>query len=244
MKKGFVFTENFRRLQQAQAAVEARGAREAGLVIVKGPYGVGKSALLARWASDQQAVFVRCKESWTKRALLDELAEVIGIDKRGRNAEVQGRIIGRLSASMVPLCFDEADHLVRSTASLLEIIRDITDITGVACFLVGMERFGDTLARYGHIASRVNRVVELQPLTPADTAEACKALAEVDIAPELVTRIHTESQGRMRLVMGAIGAIEQLAQANGWKRVGLEQMRGKGLVVEFKGRDLGRRSAQ
>lgn len=240
MKKGFVITENFKRLAEAQAAVEKRGAREAGIVILKGPYGVGKSELVERWAVDNKAVFVRCKETWTKRALLDELAERMGLDKRGRNSEVQARIIGRLAVDMVPMCFDEADHLVRSTASLLEIIRDITDLTGVSCFLVGMERFGDTLARYGHIASRVNRVVELLPLSLADVKAACARLAEVDIEPDLVAQIHHESQGRMRLVLGAIGNIEQLAAANGWKRVAAEHVKGKALVVEFKGRSLGR----
>lgn len=241
MKKGFVLTENFRRLQDAQAAVDRRGAREAGLVILKGPYGVGKSELVERWASDNGAVFVRCKETWTKRALLDELADVMGLDKRGRNSEVQARIIGRLAVAMVPMVFDEADHLIRSTASLLEIIRDITDLTGVSCFLVGMERFGDTLGRYGHIASRVNRVVELQPLSLADVKATCERKAEVTIAPDLVERIHSESQGRMRLVLNAIVNIEQWAQANSWREVNAKHVAGKALVVEFtSGRSLGR----
>lgn len=241
MRKGFVQTTNFRLLHEAQAAVEKRGAREAGIVILKGPYGVGKSELVERWAVDQGAVFVRCKETWTKRALLDELAAKMGLDTRGRNSEVQARIIGRLAVDMAPLVFDEADFLIRSTPSLLEIIRDITDMTGVACFLVGMERFGDTLARYGHIASRVNRVVELQPLTVADVKAACDRLAEVGIAPDLVAQIHEQSAGRMRLVLNAIAAIEQWAQANGWKTVDAAKVKGKALVVEFKPRALGRR---
>ncbi|MDO9093389.1 MAG: AAA family ATPase [Rubrivivax sp.] len=244
MKKGFVITENFRRLADAQAAVEKRGAREAGIVILKGPYGVGKSELVERWAVDNKAIFVRCKETWTKRALLDELADCMGLDKRGRNSEVQARIIGRLAVDMVPLVFDEADFLIRSTAALLEIIRDITDMTGCACFLVGMELFGDTLARYGHIASRVNRVVELQRLTLADVQAACDRLAEVGIETNLVEQILRDSDGRMRLVLNAIANIEQLAAANGWKRVSVEHVKGKPLCVEFKGRALGRGAAQ
>lgn len=241
MKKGFVITDNYRRLHEAQAAVEKRGAREAGIVILKGPYGVGKSELVERWAVDNGAVFVRCKETWTKRALLDELANKMGLDTRGRNSEVQARVIGRLAVDMVPMVFDEADFLVRSTPSLLEIIRDITDMTGVACFLVGMERFGDTLARYGHIASRVNRVVELQPLSVADVKAACERLAEVGIAADLVARIHHETGGRMRLVLNAIANVEQWAAANGWQSVDAAKVQGRALVVEFKARPLGRR---
>lgn len=243
MKKGFVITENFRRLAEAQAAVEKRGAREAGIVIVKGPFGVGKSELMERWAVDNKAIFVRCKETWTKRALLDELADCMGLDKRGRNTEVQARIIGRLAVNMATMVFDEADFLIRSTPALLEIIRDITDVTGVVCYLVGMERFGDTLSRYGHIASRVNRVVELQRLTPADVQAACERLSDVVIEPSLVKQIHSDSDGRMRLVLNAIANVEQLAAANGWKRVSAEHVKGRALCVEFKGRTLGRAAA-
>jgi DNA transposition AAA+ family ATPase len=241
VKKGFVITENFRRLADAQAQVAKRGAREAGLVIIQGPFGVGKSDIVERWAADNNAHFMRCMETWTKRALIDAMADRMGLDTRGRNSEVQARIIGKLAVTMVPMVFDEADFLIRSTASLLEIIRDITDMTGTACFLVGMERFGDTLARYGHIASRVNRVVELLPLNPDDVKAACEKLSEVPIDADLVQRITDESQGRMRLVLNAIATIEQLASANSWKRVGAAQVAGKAIVVEFRGKQLGRR---
>jgi len=241
MKRGFVITSNYRRLHEAQLAVEKRGAREAGLVIVRGPFGVGKSELVERWAVDNGAVFVRCKETWTKRALLDELANKMGLDTRGRNSEVQARIIGRLAVEMAPMVFDEADFLIRSTPGLLEVIRDITDMCGSTCFLVGMERFGDTLARYGHIASRVNRVVELLPLSVEDVKASCERLAEVQIAADLVAQIHAESHGRMRLVLNAIANIEQWAGANGWKTVDAAKVKGKALVVEFKARPLGRR---
>lgn len=242
MKRGFVITQNYRRLMEAQAAVERRGAREAGLVVVRGAFGVGKSELVERWSVDNGAIFVRCKETWTRRALLDELANKMGQDTRGRNSEVQARIIGRLAVTMVPIVLDEADFLIRSTAALLEVVRDISDMCGCAVYLVGMERFADNLARYGHIASRVNRVVELTPAVIDDVKAACERLSDVAIEPDLVERIHVESQGRMRLVLNALAMVEQYAQANGWKKVGAAQVAGKPLVVEFRGRQLGRRT--
>lgn len=165
MKKGFVKTENFKRLAEAQKLVERRGAREAGLVLVKGHYGIGKSELTERWAADSGWVFVRAKATWTKRAMLDELAERMGLSKVGRNQEVQARIIGKLAVDMVPMIVDEADFLVGTTGSLLEVLRDITDMTGTMCFLVGMEHFPMKVARHGHIASRVAKVVELLPIS-------------------------------------------------------------------------------
>lgn len=242
MKKGFVQTENFKRLVQAQKLVERRGAREAGLVIIKGMYGIGKSELTERWASDSGFVFVRAKQTWTKRALLDELADKMGLPKQGRNQEVQARIITKLAMEMVPMIIDEADHLIASTASLLEVLRDITDITGVMCFLVGMEHFAAKVARYGHIASRVAHVVTFEPLSLADVQATVKVKSEVAMDDALVVEVHRQCGGKMRLLLNAITNAEQFAETNELKRVGLEHFKGKSLCVEFKGTSFGRKT--
>lgn len=241
MKQGFVPTANYRVLAEAQRQVERRGAAEAGIVIVKGPYGVGKSQIVERWAihPDVRAIFVRAKETWTQRALLDELAAQLGLDDRGRNSEVQARIIGRLAVEMRTLVFDEADHLIRgvgqkSSPHLLEVIRDITDTCGVPCFLVGMEHFANRVGKHGHIASRVARVVEFKPLPLEDVQTTVAKKCEVKLAPEVVQAIHVQSEGRMRLVLNAIANLEQWAEANGWDQVRAEHIKGKAMCVEFK----------
>ena len=245
MKKGFVQTENFKRLKEAEKLVARRGAREAGLVLVRGVYGVGKSELTERWAADSGYVFVRAKETWTKRALLDELADKMGLAKTGRNQEVQARIISKMAIDMVPLIVDEADFLIRSTASLLEVLRDITDLTGTMCFLVGMEHFPLKVARYPHIASRVARVIEFETLSLADVKATIAAKADVPMNDEVASLIHQQAHGRMRLVLNAIASIEQWAQANSWKTVGVEQLKGRALCTEFNGQQLGvRRGGQ
>lgn len=241
MKKGFVQTENFKRLKEAEKLVSKRGAREAGLVIVKGVFGIGKSELTERWAADSGYVFVRAKETWTKRALLDELAEKMGLAKTGRNQEVQARIIGKVAVDMVPLIVDEADFLVRSTASLLEVLRDITDLTGTMCFLVGMEQFPMKVARYQHIASRVAKVVELETLSLTDVKTTVAAKAEVAMDDDVIAEMHRQSRGRMRLVLNAIANVEQWAQANSWKTITLKHLDGKALCTEFNGMPLGKK---
>ena len=239
MKKGFVHTENFRRLLEAQAAVEKRGAKEAGLVIVKGAYGIGKSELVERWALDTEALFVRAKETWTKRSLLDALANLGGLDTTGRNSEVQARIIGWVAVRGKSIVIDEADFLIRGSgrqlsASMLETVRDITDVTGISLFLVGMEQFGDKVARFGHIASRVNRVVDFHPLSLADVRAACDKICEVALGSGVVELVEQQAQGKMRLVLNAISNLEQLAAANDLRTITAEHLKGRSLCVEFK----------
>lgn len=233
MKKGFVITENYRRLAEAQKAVERRGAAEAGMVIVKGPFGVGKSATIERFAVDKQAIFIRCKETSSKRGLLNELAKELGVNNQGSNLEVQARIISRLLVDMRTVVLDEADFLIRSTAALLEVVRDITDLTGIVLFMVGMEHFTNKLSRYGHIASRVARVVEFKPLSRADIQAACDAMCEVKLQPAVVDAVLQQSAGKMRLVLNALATLEQWSEANGWTEVGMEHIKGRPLVVDF-----------
>ena len=226
MKKGFVPTQNYKRLKEAEKLVARRGAREAGLVLVRGVYGIGKSELTERWAADSGYVFVRAKETW--------IGAKMGLATDGRLSDLQNRIIAQLAVSMVPIIIDEADHLVdRHSAAKLEVIRDMTDLTGIMCFLVGMEGFPVMVARYGHIASRVAKVVELEPLNLEDVRATVTAKSEVEMSAEVVQALFQQSRGRMRLVLSAIANIEQWAAANSWQRVDAEHIKGRALVAEF-----------
>lgn len=244
MKKGFVKTDNLKRLREAEAMVSRRGAREQGLVLVRGVYGIGKSELTERWATDNGYIFVRAKETWTKHVVLRDIAEKMGLSTDGGASAVQNRIIGQLAVSMTPLIIDEADFMIptsrvvrggQAIAPMLEVVRDITDLTGIMCFLVGMENFPAAVARYGHIASRVARIVELEPLSLADVQATVTAKADVPMSPAVVELIHQHAKGRMRLVLGAIANIEQWASANGWKKVEAEHIKNKALCTEFTG---------
>lgn len=240
MKKGFVKTENFKRLAEAQKNVERRGAREAGLVLIKGHYGIGKSELTERWAADSGWVFVRATETWSVRGMLDDLAAKLGISQAGNAKEIQGRIIGKLAVTMIPIIVDEADFLLkgrgtRTTANMLEALRDITDMTGVSCFLVGMKDFPAKVSVHGHIASRVAAIIELLPLSIQDVKATVAQKSDVGMDDELIAEVHKQSEGRMRLILNAIANIERWAQANSWTSVTAAQLKGKPLCTEFTG---------
>lgn len=242
MKKGFVQTENFRRLREAEKLVDQRGAIEASLVLVRGVFGIGKSMLTERWASDAGHIFIRAKETWTKHSMLRDIAAKMGLPTDGNSSQVQDRIIGRLAVSMTPLIIDEADHLIPTSrvtrgsqrvAPMLEAVRDVTDITGVMCFLVGMQDFPTMVLQFDHIASRVAHIVNLERLSIEDVQATVKAKSEIAMAPEVVTAIHTQAKGRMRWVLGAITNIEAWAKANSWARVEAAHIKGRSLCTEF-----------
>ena len=236
MKKGFVQTANFRILTEAEKIVARRGAREASLVLIQGKYGIGKSELIERWASENGHVFIRSKRIWTNSSMLKDVATSLGLSVRGTATETENRIKEHLAISMQTLIFDEADYLADiKSAAKLETIRDISDVTGTMIFLIGMQDFPAVVQRYEHIASRVARIVQLHPLSLADVQTTCKAKSEVALTPALVEQIHRDSGGRMRHILNAIANIEMWAEANSWAEVDVQHVKGRSLCVDFAG---------
>lgn len=236
MKKGFVQNSNYARFLQAVKAVEQRGAREASLLLVTGPAGMGKSETVDRFAVDTNAIYLRAKETWTKRGLLSEMAETLRIPTNYTNHEIQARIIGAIGARQTPIIIDEVEFTVRSTASILECVRDISDLTETLVVLVGMETIETRIARYPQISSRIAQVVHFQSLTEQDVQLTCKQLAEIDIAPDLVCELLRQSSGKMRLVMNGITTIERVAKSNSLTKATLETFNGIELCIEWQAR--------
>lgn len=236
MKKGFVQNSNYARFLQAVKAVEARGAREASMLLVTGAAGLGKSETVDRFAVDTNAVYLRAKETWTKRGLLVEMAETLRIQTNSTNHEMQARIIGAVGTRQTPIIIDEAEFTVKSSASILECVRDISDLTETLVVLVGMETIESRIARYPQISSRIGQVVQFQPLTEQDVQLACKQLAEVEIDADLVRELRRQSEGKMRLVMNGIATIERIARGNSLDKATGEAFKGVDLCVEWQAR--------
>jgi len=161
MQKRFVQNSNYVRFMEAVKATEQRGAREASILLVTGAAGLGKSETVDRFAVDTNAIYLRAKETWTRRGLLAEMADCLNLPATGRNQEVQARIIGHVAARQTPIVIDEAEFTVRTTASILECVRDISDLTEVLVVLVGMQTIESRIARYPQISSRVMQILSL-----------------------------------------------------------------------------------
>lgn len=236
MKKAFVQNSNYVRFVEAVKAVEQRGAREASILLLTGPAGLGKSETVDRFAMDTNAIYLRAKETWTKRGLLAEMADCLKLSTSGNNQEIQARIIGHVAARQTPIVIDEAEFTVRTTASILECVRDISDLTEVLVVLVGMETIESRIARYPQISSRIAQVVHFRPLTEQDVRLTALQLAEVKIAEDAVAELHRQSEGRMRLVMNGIATVERLAKANGLSEIGASQLKDVVLCHDWQGR--------
>lgn len=236
MRKLFVRTSNYERFQAAVTAVENRGAAEAGMMLVFGQPGYGKSEVLTNWAVDAGAVFLRANVDWRPRYFLVELAKALAVDTRGNSEQLFNRLLAVIATQQIPLVIDEAEFTLSGQAAVLEKIRDFSDRTETMVVLVGMADIQKNIAKHQQISSRIAQVVEFAPASLEDVALACKQLAEVAIAPDLVAEIHRQSNGRMREVMNAIATVERVGRMNGLAQVDVAAVEGMSITHDWQAR--------
>jgi len=236
MRKHFVKTENYSRFTAGIQAVEQRGAAEAGMMLVHGAPGFGKSCIVERWATEVGAAFLRANVDWTPKYFLVELAKVLKVDPSGTAQQLFGRLLERVVESQLPIVIDEAEFTLHNGAAALEKIRDLSDRAEVTVVLIGMERIQQMVARHKQINSRIAQVVEFKPSTPEDVAQACDNLAEVAMTDALKSEVHRLSGGRMRETLNIIAAIERVAKVNGLQAVDAPDLDGVALSFDWQSR--------
>lgn len=230
MKREFVKTENAKRFRAGIAMLDARGALEAGWMLVIGRPGEGKTTTLHNWASDVGAVMLTAQEGWTPSRMMSELAEKLGIEPvRGYEKKIEEVIAGE----EIPIVLDEAAFALQNAAACLERLRGITDKSCTMLVMAAMEQDRPKFARRMQIASRISYTCNFEKSTLGDVQTACRQLAEVEMTDGLVERIFQETDARMRLIMTAINRVELAARRMGKSRVELEDLKGIPLCEDF-----------
>ncbi|AUZ85812.1 AAA family ATPase [Methylophaga nitratireducenticrescens] len=187
-----------------------RPAHLPGMVCFYGPSGWGKSFAAAYAANKFRAIYVECKSTWTKRALLEAILKEMGI-KAGNTAYIMvDQISEQLALSGLPLIIDEMDHIVEKKA--VEVIRDIYEGSNAPILMIGEEEIDIKLRKWERFH---NRMLAWQPAQPADNDDT-KHLAklyckDVTIADDLLNKITHDSLGITRRICVNLNLVQQAA---------------------------------
>lgn len=233
MRKQFVRTENYATFANAVQEVERRGAAEAGMMLVTGLPGLGKSHIVSSWAGQAGAVFLRANVDWTPRYFLVELAKKIKVESTGPAHAIFAAILRWLEERKCPLVIDEAEFTLHNGAATLEKVRDLSDRSETTVVLIGMERIQERIGKHQQISGRIARVVEFKPASREDVHLACDTWSEVLLAPALKDEVHRISGGRMREVLNIIASIEMIAKRNGLDDVDVAHLEGEELSYDW-----------
>lgn len=233
MKKQFVPVSNYKRFLAGIAAVELRGAREAGLLLVTSQAGYGKTATITHWAVQANAIHLRATVHWTPRYFLTELARELSIAATGQTRDILRAVSDELRRKQTMLVVDEVNHCFQRGGAPLEAIRDVIDMTEAIVVLVGHEDVQGKIARYPQIRSRVAQVVQFEPASDADIRLLADALIEPRLDDDLIAEIQRQSVGRTREVMNALATCERVAARTSSRRLGVKDLGGTRLVYDW-----------
>jgi DNA transposition AAA+ family ATPase len=102
---------------------------------------------------------------------------------------------------------------------MLETLRDIHDLSSSPVVLVGMAGIERKLSNRQQLSGRISQWVEFKPADLEDAATLAKHVCEVEIAPDLLSDLHTQAKGSVRLMIVGLARIEALAKTQDWGRV-------------------------
>ena len=219
MKSKIVPITNVTRLAEAGEALLHRAAGMPGMGLVYGPSGYGKTTAVAWLATRQHGVFVRALATTTPSSLVESICKELGISRRVSIVGTIETIVEKLANTHRPLFVDEADYIA-DNKRLVETLRDIHDLASVPVILVGMQNLRRTVSTREQLSGRIAQWVEFQESSLDDARVLARELCEVEVADELVQRLHTSARGAVRLIVVGLGRIEQFARSRNLSKVG------------------------
>jgi AAA domain len=193
-----------------------------GLVCFYGPAGWGKSVSAVYAANRHRAYYVEARSTWTTRAMLLGILKEMGIAPGRTVYEMTDQVCEQLERSERPLIIDEMDHLVGR--GCVESLRDLYEGSKAAMLIIGEEGLPSKLQRWERFHSRVLDWRAAQPVSVEDARYLEQLYCDrIDIADDLLGRIHGLARGAVRRVCVNLEAVQEWALTQGLERVGLAE---------------------
>jgi DNA transposition AAA+ family ATPase len=219
MRSKTVPVSNIARLSEAANALINRAYGMPGMGLIEGQTGYGKTTAVAWLSIKLNGAYVRALATTTPSSLLGSICKELNIGRRPTNVDTVEVIVQRLAETGRPLFIDEADYLVNKR-SLIETLRDIHDLATVPVVLIGMHGFRRKVTHLQQLTGRIAQWVEFEPAGIDDAKLLARELAEVDVGPDLVGKLHSAANGSVRLIVVGLNRIEQYARNRSLHKIG------------------------
>ncbi|MDH5524478.1 MAG: ATP-binding protein [Desulfobulbaceae bacterium] len=218
MKRVFATTKNVSRFLVGMEAVENPNQGRIGNILVEGDPGTGKTEMAQKFAADNDhCIYVRATDIMTRRSLLAAIVGELGEAPAFRTDDLFQQILEQLLERPRTLIVDEVDYLVKD--GMVEVLRDINDMTNCPVVMVGMHQISKKLQRFRHLFDRFSAVVRFQLFDQDDIAELARQICEVGIDESGIQFIHARGQGKFRRTMVWFARAERLAKHNSLEMV-------------------------
>lgn len=220
MRHQMAITKNVKRFLAAVRELQQRPAGVEGMAILWGEPGEGKSTTVAYACNAMDGIFLRAQRRWKCSSMLGGLMVELGMQKSRYIDPMMDAIVENLTQNPRPIFIDEADYLFCKT-DMLDVLRDIYDITGAPVVLIGMEEFARKVQVRGKFARRITQWVEFCGIDLDDAAETARTVTDIVIAEDLLAHIHKAARANIGRMVTALARIQQFARINGLSGVTL-----------------------
>lgn len=207
--------------------LQARPPGLSGLGVFSGFSGYGKSVASQYVMNRLAARYVEVRDFWTKKTFCESVLRELGIDRpKGTIARMMSEIIDIMGDDPSrPLIIDEADKLVDK--NMIELVRDIHEVTGVPIVLVGEENLPAKLKVFERVDNRVLGRVLAEKCDTADARHLAKIRCPgIELAPDLIDHIVAQTKGNARRIATTLHNVKVFALNEGLQALDLAAYRG------------------
>jgi len=214
MRNVFVVTGNVELVISLTTSLEKRDRGIPGLGLIFGEPGLGKTRTLI-WLADRiKAVFIRALAITTTRSFLEQVAVEVGQQPAYRTTDIYRQVKEALLEHPKLIIIDEIDRLC-SHWQAIEVIRDLSDETGVPILMIGMSESERKLARFKHVYYRMKaHVLRFKPLSESDVRLFADQVCEVELEDSAISEIFERTGGRIGDIIAELYNVEKLAKVN------------------------------
>jgi hypothetical protein len=217
MNKTFIRTDNYNKVTAAVEALVHRDLSLPGLGLIYGKWGYGKTEVVEAYYGLSDTFYVRMLETWNPRRLLEEMCAIAKVgDPIYRLDRLCDQVINGFRRWGKPLFIDEGDYCLNGGSRMLNIIRDIHDMTKVPIILIGMEALYGKLQKHGQFFSRIlpAAIVEFQPVSTPEIIMITKEWTGLAIGHDAADILGRYIEGDFRYLVGYLLTIEEGCRTN------------------------------
>ena len=218
LKPVFVKTKNVRAFEVMMDGL-ALSAGEGRFGMVRGRAGRGKTRTCQWWHAHNSSIYLRTMKIWAKSDIefLKDFARELGvIDPPHRRGICFREIIDRLIDDPRPVFLDEIEKV---TGLIIEIIRDISDITAAPFVFVGEEELYGVMERNRRVWSRTYQQLQFEPIGIADIIMYAADASGLKLETAVAGILHRASGGDFRIVRRDMLNLIQIAGAKGTRDI-------------------------
>jgi hypothetical protein len=190
--------------------------------MVWGRAGRGKTRTCQWWHAHHPSIYLRALKIWSRsdiEFLKDFCRELGVINPPHRRGICFREIVDRLIDDPRPIFLDEIEKV---SGIVIEIIRDISDVTAAPFIFAGEEELYGVMERNRRVWSRTYQQLQFNPIDVADiimyASEASGLKLEIPVAAVL----HQASGGDFRIVRRDMLNLVQIADAKNTREITVE----------------------